>query len=84
MGSYPTISPLPVPLRAIGGMLSAALSVRVPRGSRPPLSWGALPCGVRTFLNFRLRENCDRPGSGKGEDAPDRDEVQGKDAPADP
>ena len=38
VGSYPTISPLPVPLRAIGGMLSAALSVRVPRGSRPPLS----------------------------------------------
>ncbi len=38
VGSYPTISSLPVPLRAIGGMLSVALSVRVPRGSRPPLS----------------------------------------------
>jgi len=38
VGSYSTISPLPVPLRAIGGVLSAALSVRVPRGSRPPFS----------------------------------------------
>lgn len=32
-------------------MLSVALSVRVPRGSRPSLSRGALPYGVRTFLD---------------------------------
>lgn len=38
VGSYPTISSLPVPLRVIGGMLPVALSVRVPRGSRPSLS----------------------------------------------
>lgn len=30
VGFYPTLSPLPDPLRAIGGMLSAALSVRQP------------------------------------------------------
>lgn len=51
VGSYPTLSPLPVPLRAIGGLLSAALSVRSSRDFRPPLSRGALPYGVRTFLD---------------------------------
>lgn len=64
VGSYPTISSLPVPLRAIGGMLPVALSVRVPRGSRPSFSRGALPCGVRTFLKPRSRGTCGRPGSG--------------------
>jgi hypothetical protein len=38
VGSYPTISPLPESLRTRGGMFSVALSVRVPRGSRPPFS----------------------------------------------
>jgi hypothetical protein len=69
VGSYPTISPLPVPLRAVGGMLSAALSVRVPRGSRPSLSRGALPCGVRTFLDRHSRADRSRPGSGNAEHA---------------
>ena len=55
VGSYPTISTLPVPLRAIGGMFSAALSIRSPLGSRPLLSQGGLPYGVRTFLNGSLR-----------------------------
>ena len=31
MVSYTTVSPLPVPLRAIGGLFSAALSVGFPR-----------------------------------------------------
>jgi len=31
VGSYSTVSPLPVPSRAIGGLLSAALSVGSPR-----------------------------------------------------
>src|SRR5690606_41914646 len=52
---YPTLSPLPVPLRAIGGLLSAALSIRSSRDFRPPFSRGALPYGVRTFLNRGLR-----------------------------
>jgi hypothetical protein len=41
---------------AIGGMLSAALSVRSPLSSRPSLSRGALPCGVRTFLTSDCSE----------------------------
>lgn len=36
-GLLPHHFTLPVPLRAIGGMFPVALSVRVPRGSRPPL-----------------------------------------------
>ena len=56
VGSYSTISPLPVPLRAIGGILSAALSVRIPHGIRPPFSRGALPFGVRTFLSTACAE----------------------------
>jgi hypothetical protein len=64
VGSYSTLSPLPVPLRAIGGLLSVALSVRRPHGLRPPFSRGALPDGVRTFLNLRLAPDCGRPGSG--------------------
>ena len=31
VGSYPTVSPLPVPSRAIGGLLSVALSVALRR-----------------------------------------------------
>jgi hypothetical protein len=78
VGSYPTLSPLPVTLRSIGGLLSAALSVRVPRGSRPPFSRGTLLYGVRTFLNHRLRGNCDRPGSGGKKLARERYRFQGK------
>ena len=59
VGSCPTVSPMPVrfdwPRRAnraaIGGLFSVALSVRSPRGFRPPFSRGPLPCGVRTFLS---------------------------------
>ena len=40
---------------AIGGVFSAALSVRVPLGPRPLLSQGGLPYGVRTFLNGSVR-----------------------------
>jgi hypothetical protein len=36
VGSYPTVSPLPVPVRAIGGLLSVALSVGFPR---PGVTW---------------------------------------------
>ncbi len=60
VGSYPTISTLPDPggvtsSRAIGGIFSAALSIRSPSGSRPLLSQGGLPYGVRTFLDRSLR-----------------------------
>jgi hypothetical protein len=55
VGSYPTISTLPVLSRAIGGVFSAALSVRSPLGLRPLLSQGGLPYGVRTFLKQSLR-----------------------------
>ena len=43
VGSYPTVSPLPVPSRAIGGLLSAALSValRRPAVSRHPALWSS-------------------------------------------
>ncbi len=46
--SYRTLSPLPVPKKAIGGLLSAALVV----GSRPQTLSGTLPYGARTFLPF--------------------------------
>ena len=36
VGSYPTVSPLPVPLRAIGGLFSVALSVAL---RRPGVTW---------------------------------------------
>lgn len=64
VGSYPTFSTLPVPLRAIGGSFSAALSIHVSCETRPLLSQGGLPYGVRTFLNKDLRPHCDRPGDG--------------------
>jgi len=54
VGSYPTISTLPVPLRAIGGVFSAALSIRLSLDSRSLLSQGKLLYGVRTFLNEKL------------------------------
>lgn len=51
VGSYSTFSPLPELSRAIGGIFSAALSVkRSSRISCPHFSRGTLPCGVRTFL----------------------------------
>ncbi len=56
--SYRTLSPLPDPLRAIGGLLSAALVV----GLRPQALPGTLLYGARTFLplislpNTRLRD----------------------------
>jgi hypothetical protein len=65
VGSYPTISTLPVPLRAIGGVFSAALSIRLSLDSRSLLSQGKLLYGVRTFLNQNSRPDCDRPGDGK-------------------
>ncbi len=46
--SYRTLSPLPVPLRAIGGLLSAALVV----GLRPQALPGTLLYEARTFLPF--------------------------------
>lgn len=48
VSSYLTLSPLPVPLRVIGGLLSVALSRRCRRWmlSSTPL------CGARTFLSF--------------------------------
>lgn len=39
----------------IGGIFSAALSIHSPLGSRPLLSQGGLPYGVRTFLNRSSR-----------------------------
>ena len=45
----------------IGGLLSAALSIRSPRGFRPPLSRGALPYGVRTFLDPASEKAGPRP-----------------------
>ena len=43
VGSYPTVSPLPVPLRAIGGLFSVALSVasRRPGVTRHPALWSS-------------------------------------------
>ena len=56
VGSYPTISPLP--LRAVCFLLHfPSNGVIWPR--RPALSGGALPCGVRKFLPLRLK----RPGA---------------------
>ena len=39
------------PYRLRGGLFSVALSVRVPCETRPALSGGVLPWGVRTFLS---------------------------------
>lgn len=46
--SYRTLSPLPVPLRAIGGLLSAALVVACASQALP----GTLLYEARTFLPF--------------------------------
>ena len=48
VGSYPTFSPLP---SEEGGMFSVALAVNSYLSEFPPLSWGILPCDVRTFLS---------------------------------
>ena len=50
MGSYPTGSPLPVPSRAIGGVISVALSVACETLARAQALPGSLPYGARTFL----------------------------------
>jgi hypothetical protein len=52
VGSYPTFSPLPP---EGGGMFSVALAVHSFLCEFPPLSWGILPCDVRTFLSGALR-----------------------------
>jgi len=64
VGSYPTISTLPVLFRAIGGVFSAALSIRLSLDSRSLFSQGKLLYGVRTFLNQNSRSDRDRPGDG--------------------
>lgn len=48
VGSYPAVSPLPLPKR--GGLFSVTLSVTAACTAAPTLSRGMLPCGVRTFL----------------------------------
>ena len=63
MGSYSTISPLPVPLRVIGGIFllhfpSEFLAVPVPH-------FHEARCPVVSGLSSTpLARNCDRPGSG--------------------
>jgi hypothetical protein len=50
VSSYLTVSPLPVPRRAIGGLFSVALSAGRPAWVLP----STLPCGVRTFLDTEV------------------------------
>ena len=52
--SYRTISPLPVPLRVIGGVFSVALSVGLIASQALP---GTLPFGARTFLHVPLERH---------------------------
>ena len=57
VGSYPTISPLPVRERA-GGLFSVALSVAEIRAQELP---GSLPFGARTFLSALTNVHRDHP-----------------------
>ena len=77
--SYRTVSPLPVPSRAIGGLLSVAL----PTGHPVLALASTLPCGVPTFLDGQVPAAAARPahrgiphdtcGSGHGKERkPDR------------
>ena len=64
VGSYPTLSPLPVSLRTIGGLLSAALSVRRPLKTGVPRFHGARCPVVSGLSSTPPKRNRDRPGSG--------------------
>ena len=69
VGSYPTISTLPVSLRTIGGLFSAALSVRSGLHRTVPRFHKAR-CPLVSGLSSKpspKRKPRDRPGSGVGE-----------------
>jgi len=58
VGSYPTVSPLPVPENRPSAVYSL-LHFPSPHGARPLA--GILPCGVRTFLPLQTQKATARP-----------------------